>query len=306
MAMNEDSVVSSLNELRRMANERARRESEQRARAEAERRAFEDRGRASRRSESRSRVVETRNDPRSDPRTRTLTEGFPEAAKATAEGFSSMVRWEQNGEEPSPAPEQGMYAQTAPIGSQEWRAVRPEPMASAPSGRRSVMGPVLLTTLVLGTAMTIGYFTLRQDFQTTLRMRDQNIARLEETKNQAVEAAARAEQQAKVQANLFDQRMRAQMAPGGGAASSAPAAVASTMGSRKWAAANAAAAAAAAAPKPAPARFHRRWWRPRGAGRRGAAAAAGAAVAPEDRKGPLPNIARKKKISDDPLAGLKL
>ena len=294
MAMNEDSVVSSLNELRRMANERARREAEQRARSEAERRAFEDRGRAGRRSESRARVAEAR----SDPRTRTLTEGFPEPK--AAEAFSSMVRWEsQDGQ--SPAPEQGMYAPTAPIAAtQEWRTVRGEQAAMAAPARsgKSVVGPVLLTALVLGAAGLIGYIKLHQDFQATLRARDTNMARLEETKNQAVEAAARAEQQTKVQANLYEQRLRAQM-PGGAPAGGNPAAAApAAPAGKRWGA-----AAMAAAAKPAPARFHRRWWRSRGAGRRAAAAAAAAA---DEKKPNLPSIARKKKINDDPLDGLKL
>src|SRR5439155_5811290 len=60
MAMNEDSVVASLNELRRMANDRARRETEARARVESERGTWDQRGHGGRRSDGRMRATEIR------------------------------------------------------------------------------------------------------------------------------------------------------------------------------------------------------------------------------------------------------
>jgi septal ring factor EnvC (AmiA/AmiB activator) len=80
MAMNEDSVVSSLNELRRMANERSRREAE--ARREAERQAGHGRRSAAPRN--------------------TLTQGYPEAKIHVDGGYP------QNGQEPAGTP-QGSY-----------------------------------------------------------------------------------------------------------------------------------------------------------------------------------------------------
>lgn len=309
MAMNEDSVVSSLNELRRMANERARREAEARAKAEAERRAWEDRNRAPRR-ETQRRDART-----NDPRTRTLTEGFPlnggsSSSSIQVDQIANVSEWRPvaGGElgDAAPAPTAAL-AQTLVAGAGD----RPERemLQARPSMERkkSVAGPVLLTILLLGGAAGAGFVKLQQDWQTTLRARDATIARMEEAKGQAVEAAARAEAQARLLASSCEKSLKA--APAERAVPSSPAAAAAAPGTAApVVAANAVAAQGAmgaGAGKYAGGRWHRRW---RG-GRRARAAAAAAAAMADDAKpaaAPLPKIAGKKKITDDPLAGLKL
>src|SRR5947207_1190970 len=127
MAMNEDSVVSSLNELRRMANERSRREAEARARLEAERRAWEDRNRSGRHGETRSRPAEGRG----DAKTHTMTYGFPEAT-IHVEGYGPVGQWQPAPAQTqtlaiAPAPQQQMIEpHTSRMSASEW-AAREEP-----------------------------------------------------------------------------------------------------------------------------------------------------------------------------------
>src|SRR5690242_21149007 len=139
MAMNEDSVVSSLNELRRMANERSRREAEARARLEAERRAWEDRNRTNRHGETRSRPAEGRQ----DAKTHTMTYGFPEAT-IQVEGYGSVGGSQPNHQtigqwQPAPAqtqtlaiapsPQPMIETQTSRMSAAEWAAREEAPTA---------------------------------------------------------------------------------------------------------------------------------------------------------------------------------
>jgi hypothetical protein len=341
MAMNEDSVVSSLNELRRMANERSRREAEARARLEAERRAWEDRNRTNRHGETRSRPAEGRQ----DAKTHTMTYGFPEAT-IQVEGYGSVGQphqapqtigqWQPGPAQtqtlaiaPSPAPM--VETHTSRMSAAEWAAREEAPAAAAPQPvrRRSAAGPVLATLFLCGLAGAGGYVKLQQETGAKLKELQAQMGKLDEAKNQAVEAAARAEAQTRVQASNYEQRIKmlsaGRGAAGGAAADGAGAPPA--MGRGKMAAAGegmgAAGAAgsammggkglAAGAPAAGRGVKSRRWWRSRAWSKRAAAqsaaAAAAAAAAPIDdpkKAAPLPKIARKKKLNDDPLDGLKL
>src|SRR5438045_257326 len=83
MAMNEDSVVSSLNELRRMANDRAKREAESRARTDAEHN-----GRGSRR-ETRAWPADERNgNGYGDPSIQVQPDAYP----------PTLHQWQQSGQ----------------------------------------------------------------------------------------------------------------------------------------------------------------------------------------------------------------
>jgi hypothetical protein len=316
MAMNEDSVVSSLNELRRMANERSRREAEARARLEAERRAWEDRNRSGRHGETRSRPA----DARQDPKTNTMTYGFPEAT-IQVEGYGAVGQWQPPAAQaqtlavaPAPhqsAPHQLVEPQTARLTQAEWAAGH-DPAAPGPqAGRsRSSVGPVLVTVVLMGIAGAAGYFKLQKDWEATLRAHAGAITRLEEAKGQAIEAAGRADAQAKLQAANYEHQIKMLTAraslpaapPEGTAPPSAmvrtgePSKVGSGGQSGRWASGASRSTAKS-----------RRWWRSHAgaAGRRGAGAAAAGAAA-EDKKPALPTIARKKKVKDDPLDGLKL
>jgi hypothetical protein len=302
MAMNEDSVVSSLNELRRMANERSRREAEARARLEAERRAWDDRNRSGRHGETHSRQ------PGGDPKTQTMTYGFPEAT-IQVEGYSPLGQWQSPSPAQTqtlaiaPAPQPMVESQTSRMSPAEW-AAREQPMAAPPPRPRSAFWPVVFTALLIGGVAAAGFVKVRGDYEKELTKKAEMNAKLDEAKNQAVEAAARAEAQLKAQAASYEQRLRAAgVKTAGGGINETP--MAATM------AASPRTPPAAVAPKPLRRRSHR-WWAHGGAawGKRGSAAAAAAAAvnAPADdsKKANLPKIARKKKLPDDPLDGLKL
>lgn len=302
--MNEDSVVSSLNELRRMANERSRREGEARARLEAERRAWEDRNRSGRHGETRSRAAEGRPDPKAAPHT--MTYGFPEAT-IQVEGHDPVGQWQPSPGHTqtlssAPSPQQQINeSQTSRMSAAEW-AAREAP-AAAPAAQvrqKSQFGWVLFTVVVLGLAGAAGYVQLNNQHKLTLDAERDINRKLEEAKNQAVEAAARAEAQLKAQASSYDNRIKmltaARAAPmvAGDARPAAAARIEAPKG------------ADAMAAKPARGRS-RRWSRAHGSGwsKRGAAPAA-AVMNADDKKPVLPRIARKKKLTDDPLDGLKL
>jgi hypothetical protein len=267
MAVNEDSVVSSLNELRRMANDRARRETEARQR------------------QSRVRAQEIHGG-MSPEVNRTLMgmgggPGGPEQwvpqgeARSTQAGFS--------------------YAQAY--------GYAPAADGSMPRRSRSAAGAVLMTMIIMGAAAAAGYWKLQREFQATLRARDAAIASAEDARNKAVEMASRAEQLARA----------AVKGKGGPAMEKAAAALEKAADATPAPAAPAAAAApktVAAAPK-AGKMGRVKHGRRAAAARKVAAAraAAIAAAAPAEEKkpaAPMPKIAGKKKITDDPLAGLKL
>jgi hypothetical protein len=274
MAMNEDSVVSSLNELRRMANDRARRETEARARVE-DRSGWDQRGHG-RRSDGRIRATEIR---------------------GNAGGY-------QDGAAPNPTLMGGHEAVQAPQGGYGYGYGYNHPAQSAalpdiahePPRQKSAVGPVLLTILLLGGAAAGGYWKLTQDFQATLKARDAALLAAEEARNKAVELAARAEAVAKVQISHAEQRAKDSTPP----AAAAPAEPTTT----------AAAPPAAPAAKPVVAAKPTKVEKSRRSRRVAASRRVAKAVLPpveeEKKPAPMPKIAGKKKYSDDPLAGLKM
>jgi hypothetical protein len=174
---------------------------------------------------------------------------------------------------------------------------------------RSAAGPVLLTILLLGGAGGAGYWKLQQDFQAALRARDAVLLETQEAKSRAVEAAARAEQQAKVAVAAAEDRLKAIASEkarlesaAAAAASIAPAAsaVADTKAAAKPEAKAKHAAAKHPAAKPAATKVAVADKKP--------AAAEARPDKPEKKDAPaaMPKVAHKKKYSDDPLAGLKM
>jgi hypothetical protein len=267
MAMNEDSVVSSLNELRRMANDRARRETEARARVE-DHGGWDQRG-------GRRRTTEIQG------------------------GGAGHAPTLMGGHDAAPAPQGGGYGYGYGYGYNHTAqpAALPD-IPVEPPRQKSSAGAVFLTILLMGGAAGGGYWKLQQDWQATLKSRDQALLAAEEARNKAVELASRAEQLAKVQC--------AKTAPAADKpAAAAPAAT--------TAAAPAAAAAVVppAATKPAAKLTKAEKKRARkaaAASRRTLAKAALPAPVEEEKKPatPMPKLANKKKLNDDPLAGLKM
>jgi hypothetical protein len=295
MAMNEDSVVSSLNELRQMASDRARRETETRARQEP-------------------------NSPWDDPGPQ-RAELRPREVRPTyaGNGYQNVQLPQQGGHSPTlmgghavaGAYSQAQPAQPAYAGGygygyshQAQPAPIPEPYQE-PIKQKSAVGPVMLTILLLGGAAGGGYWKLQQDFAATLHARDMALLQAEEGRNKAIEAASRAEQLAKVSIAAAEQKTKVAVEQAAAAARSAP---------------EAAPAAAAPAPKQAVAAKSSKAEKNSRRGRRAAAAAKKSArvekapvvvAAPpppaEEKKPPaMPKIAGKKVLKDDPLAGLKL
>jgi hypothetical protein len=266
MAMNEDSVVSSLNELRRMANDRARRETEARARVE-DRGGWDQRGHGARR------------------RT-TEVQGGPAGHNPTLLGGHEMAGQPQAGYGYGYG-----YNQSA-------QPAMPDMPAEAPR-QKSAVGPVLLTILLLGGAAGGGYWKLQQDWQATLRARDQALLSAEEGRNKAVEQAARAEQLAKVQiANCTK----------GGAAPDKAAALTPASAATPAAAAIVPPAATKPVVAARPAKAEKLSKRARRAAARRSMARVALPPQEEEKKpaAALPKLAGKKKLNDDPLAGLKM
>jgi hypothetical protein len=276
MAMNEDSVVSSLNELRRMANDRARRETEARARVE-DHSAWDQRGHG-RRSDGRIRATEMRG-----------SAGGYQDQGAAGHSPTLMGGHQALGQAP-----QGGYGYGYGYNHTAQPAALPD-IAHEPPRQKSAVGPVLLTIMLLGGAAGGGYWKLTQDFQAQLRSRDAALLAAEEARNKAVEVAARAEQLAKVQISHAEQRAK-ETASAPAPATAAPAAATDT-------AATAPAAKPAVAAKVAKAEKAKKNRRVATSRR-----VARAALPPvEEPKPPaMPKIAGKKKYSDDPLAGLKM
>jgi hypothetical protein len=283
MAMNEDSVVSSLNELRRMASDRARRETASRARVE------DQRGHAHRGS---IRATEVHGVP---------SAAFHDVGGPVRGHSPTMLGGMAVAEQQAPQQPGFSYSQYA-----AQAAAMSEPY-QAPVRQKSSAGPVLLTILILGGAAGGSYWKLQQDWSATLAARDAAIVSAEDARNKAVEMASRTEQLYKKQLASCE-GSKATVAPAATTASATPAP-----------AAEAAPAVAAPAPKAAakPARMSRaeklaakRAARHaashRVAARPAPVAAAPAPVTEEKKSSAMPKIAGKKKISDDPLAGLKL
>jgi hypothetical protein len=262
MAMNEDSVVSSLNELRRMANDRARRETEARARVE-DRGAWDQRGGRRRTSEIQG--------PGHAPTLMGGHDAGPAAQGAQGYGYGY-----------------GYNPTSQPAGMSDVHVEAPR--------QRSAVGPVLLTILLLGGAAGGGYWKLQQDWLVTLQARDQALLAAEEGRNKAVEVAARAEQLAKLQsANCAK----------GAAADKASAPIPATGTATAAALVPSAATAKPVAARPAKMEKGKRGRK--AAARRSLARAALPLPAEEEKKpATVPKIANKKKLNDDPLAGLKM
>jgi hypothetical protein len=279
MAMNEDSVVSSLNELRKMANDRARRETEARARVDSDR-TSQQHSYGSRRGGIRA--TEIRN-----PGYQDVSLPVQGHAPTLMGGLAAQ---------PAAGPNAGYGGYGYGYGQTGQQPMVSEPYQE-PVRQKSAVGAVLVTILFLGVAAGGGYWKLQQDWSSTLRARDEAILQAEEGRNKAVEAAARAEQLAKVQIAACEQRTKGASAE----PTPAPAAAHSTAASIVAPAAPAVAVAKPArmsrAEKLAAKRARRAAASSRHVAARPAPApvAAAPAPAPEEKKPPaMPKIAGKK------------
>jgi hypothetical protein len=254
MLENEDSVVTSLNELRKLKHERITRQTQSRAVVGA------------------GRAAALAVDPASDQMTP------PPAlvpSLAPAKQAAPFL--------PVPAPSQNLgfsgAAAPAPL------AYHAAPVSSPPvvQVKTSYKAAVFVTVLLVGAAGA-GYMKLQNDTQALLSAKDATIKRVEEERLLTAGVAAKADAQARNNLRQCEEKLKATMAL---VPVTPPAAAPAAAAVEKKPAVASKAAARAAKSKPA-ARPSRR------------AQADSAGPKPAD----VPNIAKKKKLDNDPLAGL--
>jgi hypothetical protein len=168
----------------------------------------------------------------------------------------------------------------------------PDPVALVRMAQpKSSPKPAIVVAVVLLAAGGLGYMKLQTDTQSLLDEKNANIRRVEDARAQAVEAAVLAQRQVQDKLKACEARTQAsQVTPSTSAA--APAAPAAPT------AAAAMAPASHAVSAPASSRGRHR----SSGGRRTAAAA----PAPSPEPSAVPLLPHKKKLDNDPLAGIKI
>ena len=151
---------------------------------------------------------------------------------------------------------------------------------------KSSAKPAIVVAVVLLAAAGAGYMKLQNDTQALLDEKNANIRRVEEARAQAVEAAAQAERQAQAKLKACEAKAASPATVTTAAASVAPVAT----------------AAVAPASYAASARASSRSRHRPSAARHAAAPAPAASSEPTA----VPNLPRKKKLDNDPLAGIKI
>ncbi len=270
MIENEDSVVTSLNELRKLKNERISRQSQ------------------SRPVSAGNRAVALAEDPLADQVTPP-----PVQAAVAAQAPSAF---EQNA---AFAPAANRFAH-----AQAFDHVPVVQAAPVVVTKTSYKAAVIMTVLLAG-AGAAGYMKLQQDTQALLAAKESAIKSAEEARMRSVEAAAKAEQVTKTNLRQCEDKLKASLAAVAPVpAAPVAAAVAPPVDKKAERAQRIAAAKAEKAERAAAAKAAR-------ASRHAAARAKAAPAAREPRepkeakeKADVPTIAKKKKVDNDPLAGL--
>lgn len=274
MIENEDSVVTSLNELRKLKNERISRQSQSRS------------------VSSGNRAVALAEDPLADQVTPPPVQGISAVA---AQAPSAL---EQNA---AFAPTGNRFASAA--GFEQAPPVQAPPVVVTKTSYKAAA----IMTILLGGVGVAGYMKLQQDTQALLAAKESAIKSAEDARMRSVEASAKAEQITKTNLRQCEDKLKASLAAAAPApAAPAAAAVAAPVDKKaekaeRIAAAKAEKAEKAAAAKAAKASRH--------AAARPSRASAPAAREPKEpkeakEKGDVPTIAKKKKVDNDPLAGL--
>jgi hypothetical protein len=255
MMENEDSVVTSLNELRKLKNERISRQTQSRGIAVG------------------NRASALAEDPLADQLTPPPSQAFAQVQVPAS--------FQRDAAFAVPAPDRFAPAQVA----YDHAAIAAPPVIRT---KTSYKAAVVMSVLLVGGAGA-GYMKLQQDTQAALAAKDASIKNAEEARGRAVETAAKADQVAKASLRQCEEKLRTALAS---VAAPVP---------------TAAPAAPAAEKKPEKAVVASKATR---ASRRVAArsprqpAAAAEKDTAKDKSGDVPTIAKKKKVNDDPLAGL--
>ncbi len=254
MIENEDSVVTSLNELRKLKHERITRQTQSRAAVGA------------------GRSLALAEDPASDQLTPAPVQGLSLVGGQQANAHRPNVGFSMGGP-------QGRFAQPA-SGFDPYQVQAPV-IRTKTSYKAAVAVAVLLVA-----AGGAGYVKLQNDTQAILVAKDASIRQAEEARNQAVESAAKADRQSKATLRQCEDKMKTTLAlvpP----TPTTPAPEAPVV-ERKH-------------EKPAP-RVAARSSSHKSAARSSHHPAQSERAAPKSVD--VPKIARKKKLDNDPLAGL--
>ena len=254
---NEDSVVTSLNELRKLKHERITRQTHSRAVVGA------------------GRVAALAEDPASEQ----LTPPPMQVSGLSLVGGQASYSPRPNGGFAVAA--QGGFAQ--PAHGYDRYPVQAPPVIQT---KTSYTAAVVMSVLLIGGGVA-GYMKLQTDTQAVLVAKDASLRQAEEARNKAVELAAKSDQQSKTNLRQCEDKLKATLAVAP-AAAVAPTPSAPVVERKAEKPAPSAKVAARASHKPA-ARPARR-------------TAQAESAAPKSAD--IPNIAKKKKMDDDPLAGL--
>jgi low affinity Fe/Cu permease len=257
MIDNEDSVVTSLNELRKLKHERITRQTHSRAVVGA------------------GRVAALAEDPASDQ----LTPAPIQMSGLSLVGGQQAHSFRPNAGFAAAAAPHGGFAQPA----QGYDHYQASPVVQT---KTSYTVAVFMSVLLIGGGAA-GYVKLQNDTQAVLVAKDAAIKQAEEARNKAVELAAKSDQQSKTNLRQCEDKLKATLAVAPAApATPTPVAPAVEKKAEKPAAAKVASRASSHKPAARPVRR--------------TAQAEPAAPKPSD----VPNIAKKKKLDNDPLAGL--
>jgi len=275
MPATEDSVLTSLNELRRLRKERQKK------------------GHPGRGASGRPRKhVATSHDPMGDEVTPPPRTDLLPVAKGGRHGGHSA---HAVAAKPAPA----SPALIMPPVAATWDNPMAVPTVAQMAKPSSSAKPAIIVALLLLAGAGAGYVKLQNDTRALIAEKDAEIRRVEEARAQAVEAAAKAERQAQIKLKACESKVEAAVA--------APTPVGST----------AVAVVSPLSPSPSvspsssiPTSFSSSNKRVRhkekasAGGRRAASASTGSA--PAEETSAVPNLPRKKKLDNDPLAGIKI
>jgi hypothetical protein len=257
MTDNEDSVVTSLNELRKLKHERITRQTHSRAVVGA------------------GRVAALAEDPASEQ----LTPPPMQVSGLSLVGGQASY---------SPRPNGGFAA--APQGgfAQPSRGYDQYPVQAPPviQTKTSYAAAVVMSVLLVG-AGAAGYMKLQTDTQAVLAAKESFLKQAEEARSKAVEQASKAEMLSRTNLRQCEDKLKATLAVAPAAAVT-PAPSSPAVEKKAEKPAPVAKVAARASHKPA-AHVSRRTAQTEPA---------------EPKTGDVPNIAKKKKLDNDPLAGL--
>lgn len=277
MPATEDSVLTSLNELRRLRKERQKK------------------GHPGRGAGGRPRKpVAAAHDPMGDEVTPPPRNDMLPAAKGPRQGGQAHAPVSRQA--PAPAP-----ALMMPPAATWDNPVAPAALVQMAKPSSSAK-PAIIVALVLLAGAGIGYVKLQNDTKAMMAAKDAEIRRVvDDARSQVVEATAKAERQAQVKLKACESKMEtaAMKTPAPSPAPAAAVAVAPSPSSSSSSASSSSSSSSSSSK-----RGRHKEKASTGGGRR--ASAASTVAAPPAEPSAVPNLPRKKKLDNDPLAGIKI